>query len=173
MKMKNKLGIDIGKVIMEPVNSGSEDTTFISGSYEDAMKTMPSPGAIERISQLVEIFEGRVYLVSKCGKRVRALTNDWLSHWNFFEKTKINPEHLYYCFKRDEKAPICENLGITHFIDDRLDCLEPMKNIVSYRYLFGEQIYDSIFPEEIIRALNWDETFEKIIKHVEIARDQY
>lgn len=44
-----------------------------------------------------------------------------------------------FCRERPQKAPICAELGITHFIDDRADVLEPMCGIVANRFLFGPQ----------------------------------
>jgi hypothetical protein len=75
--------------------------------------------------------------VSKCGKRVEARTRTWLAQRRFFAVTGIDPAHLLFCRTRPEKAPICERLGITCFVDDRLDVLASMQGIVASRLLFG------------------------------------
>jgi hypothetical protein len=93
----------------------------------------------EVVPALVRRFEGRVWIVSKCGQRVRERTLEWFEHHRFFERTGIDPRNVRFCFKRPEKAVHCRQLGITHFIDDRADVLEAMTGIVPNRYLFGPQ----------------------------------
>lgn len=74
---KNRLGIDIGKVIMSPVIGGKADTSFLSGGIEQAMQTPPSLGAFSNISILVKAFSGRVWLISKAGHNVQRKTILW------------------------------------------------------------------------------------------------
>ena len=132
------LGIDIGRVIIGPVDDdGHADTSFLSGTPERAMSTPPAPGAFDSITRLCRAFDGAVWLVSKCGINVQNKTRRWLSHWGFWDTTGIAPGHLRFCLRRPEKAQHCLELGITHFIDDRLDVLEAMQAIVPHLYLFG------------------------------------
>jgi hypothetical protein len=92
------LGIDIGRVIISAADSsGQSDTAFLSGSDERALETPPSPGAFEAITELVPAFEGRVWLVSKCGPRIQALTRRWLERQGFFRRTGLPPEQLRFC----------------------------------------------------------------------------
>ncbi len=49
----------------------------------------------------------------------------------------------------------CRELGITHFIDDRADVLEPMADIVPNRYLFGPQ--RGRIPAGMRHAMTWRE----------------
>src|ERR1043165_5847872 len=116
------LGIDIGRVIISAADSsGRSDTAFLSGDDERALETPPSPGAFEAITELVQAFEGRVWLVSQCGPRIPALTRRWLERQGFFSRTGLSPEQLRFCLKRPEKREHCEAIGATHFVDDRLD----------------------------------------------------
>lgn len=41
--------------------------------------------------------------------------------------------------ERRDKALHCHELGVTHFIDDRLDVLEHLRGFVPGLYLFGHQ----------------------------------
>ena len=79
-----------------------------------------------------------VYLISKCSKTVEAKTRNWLEINNFYKVTGLSPDRVYFCSKRSEKAPIADSLGITHFIDDRLEVLSYMIN-VPHKYLFNPQ----------------------------------
>jgi hypothetical protein len=134
------LGIDIGRVIISATDSsGRSDTAFLSGSEERALKTRPSPGAFEAITELVQAFQGRVWLVSKCGPRIQALTRLWLERQDFFACTGLASERVLFCLKRSEKREHCAAIGATHFVDDRLDVLTHLVGLVPHLYWFGHQ----------------------------------
>ncbi|QSI33649.1 hypothetical protein GNX71_30425 [Variovorax sp. RKNM96] len=134
-----KLGIDIGRVLIAPEGANGADTSFIGGSMDDALRTPPYEGMFDAVAPLVARFEGRVWLVSKCGPSVQAKSRAWLQHHRFFERTGIAPGNLRFCLQRPQKADHCRELGITHFIDDRSDVLRHLEGIVPHRYLFGPQ----------------------------------
>lgn len=134
-----KLGIDVGRVLISPGESRKPDTSFIGGSLEAALDTPPYDDMFDVVPALVERFGGAVWIVSKCGPRIQERTLRWFGHHRFFERTGIRPDRVRFCLQRPEKAVHCRELGITHFIDDRVDVLEPMAGIVPLRYLFGPQ----------------------------------
>jgi hypothetical protein len=134
-----RLGIDIGRVLIAAEGTDGADTSFIGGSLEDALNTPPYEGMFEAVAPLVDRFEGRVWLVSKCGPSVQAKSRAWLRHHRFFERTGIPPGNLRFCLQRPQKADHCRELRITHFIDDRTDVLHHLEGIVPNRYLFGPQ----------------------------------
>lgn len=134
--MKEKLGIDIGGVIMDRANDGT-DTSFFSANY---LQTTEVRGASEAIHRLVtERFGEDVFLISKCGVRVATKTLHWLDHRRFYATTGIKQEHVHFCRERHEKAGICEELGITHFVDDRLEVLSHL-TMVGTLYLFQSRL---------------------------------
>jgi hypothetical protein len=53
-KEMQRIGIDIGRVIIGPVIHGREDTSFLGSRLEDALETPPAEGAIEGVAELVE-----------------------------------------------------------------------------------------------------------------------
>jgi hypothetical protein len=135
-----KLGIDIGRVLIAPdAADGRADTSFIGGSMETALATPPYEGMFEVVPELVELFGGRVWLVSKAGPRVQEKTRQWLDLHRFFERTGIEPSNLRFCLERPQKALHCRELAITHFIDDRADVLACLEGVVPHRFLFGPQ----------------------------------
>lgn len=135
-----RLGIDIGRVLIAPdAADGRADTSFIGGSLEAALATPPYEGMFDTVPDLVERFDGQVWLVSKAGPRVQEKTRHWLRHHRFFERTGIAADHLRFCLERPQKAQHCRELAITHFIDDRSDVLEHLEGVVHHRYLFGPQ----------------------------------
>jgi hypothetical protein len=152
-----RLGVDIGRVIIE---GDGPDTSFVGGSEEEALRAPEVRGAFEALTRLRPHFGGRIWLVSKCGKRVEARTRLWLARRRFFETTGIDAEHLVFCRARPEKAPICEALGITCFVDDRWDVLAAMAGVVPHRILFGAEVA----PEGgVIPAATWERAESRIL----------
>ncbi|MEM7156461.1 MAG: hypothetical protein AAF799_26655 [Myxococcota bacterium] len=161
------VGIDIGRVLISP-GDGRADTSFLSGSEADAMRTPPSPGAFDVVTALVTHFRGRAWLVSKCGPRIQERSRRWLAHHRFFERTGMPPSQLRFCRKRGDKAPICAQLGLDAFIDDRPDVLRPMEGIVPWRFLFGPQKRPGV-PQGIIAVRDWDDVATELLP---LAREQ-
>ena len=152
------LGVDVGRVLISAAVAGSTaDTSFLTGSFERAMETPPSAGLFEALPALVDHCHGQVWLVSKAQPRTQERTRAWLHRHHFFERTGIDPGHLRFCLKRWEKADHARELGMTHFIDDRLDVLDYLRGIVPHRYLFGPQDPDVRVPPGITRLPSWPE----------------
>lgn len=150
------LGIDIGRVLISPWHADGADTSFIGGSLKDALDTPPYEGMFDAVAPLVAKFEGRAWLVSKCGPSVQAKSRAWLAHHRFFERTGIAPGHLRFCLQRPQKADHCRELGITHFIDDRADVLQHLKGWVPNRYLFGPQA-QAVADAQLVLLPTWQD----------------
>ncbi|MEV4351155.1 hypothetical protein AB0J83_42400 [Actinoplanes sp. NPDC049596] len=151
--MRN-LGVDIGRVIIDGGGPGGADTQFFSGDTTRMLATPAVPGAFETLARLVPLFD-QVWLISKCGERVQRRTRLWLDHHEFATRTGIPRDHLRFCLKRPDKAIHCAELGITHFIDDKLDVHEALRGIVPYRYLFGPQTVTP--PTWVTPTADWTE----------------
>ena len=119
------------------------------------MDTPPMPGALATIAALVEAYQGRVHLVSKCGPRVAARTRRWLAAWHVFELTGLPPGQLHFCRQRADKAPICARLGVQAFVDDRGDVLRHLRGIVPWRYRFGGAGRRGLPDAEVIAVADW------------------
>jgi hypothetical protein len=159
-EIKMRLGIDFGKVIIGPIVNGKADTSFLGNSFKKAMQTPPSENAFESVADLVGVFSGEVWIVSKCGQSVQNKTKAWLKQRDFYAATGFDKTKIRFCIKRPEKASICKQLKITHFIDDRLDVLEPMRGIVNNLYLFGEQSCE--IPSWVVPVPDWRSTVATI-----------
>ncbi|MEV0724531.1 hypothetical protein AB0I37_17350 [Micromonospora purpureochromogenes] len=124
-----RLGVDVGGVIIE-LSDGNEDTSFFGDNY---LRTPPLDGVFEALAALVPLFD-EMYVVSKCAEPTEQRTRDWLAHHDFHARTGIGPERLRFCRTRPEKGPIAAELGLTHFVDDRLEVLSHL-DTVPHRYL--------------------------------------
>ena len=159
-----RLGIDVGRVLISPGDDTKPDTSFIGRSDAEALETPPYVGMFEVVPALVDRFEGNVWIVSKCGDRIQARTMQWFSHHRFFERTGIDPGHVRFCRKRPDKAVICRELAITHFVDDRADVLECMVGIVPNLYLFGPQ------TERVARSMRHVKTWRDVARVILAGR---
>lgn len=156
-----KLGIDIGRVIIAPDAGDSADTSFIAGPLAAALATPPYPGMFDALPQLVQLFSGQAWLVSKCGPSVQAKTLRWLEHHGFHERCGIAADNVRFCLQRPQKADHCRELGITHFIDDRSDVLQHLAGIVPRRYLFGPQRAANTVPG-LMPCIDWPAALERV-----------
>ncbi|MDP4012079.1 MAG: hypothetical protein Q8R00_00525 [Candidatus Nanoarchaeia archaeon] len=153
-----KLGVDIGGVIIDRIND-SKDTSFFSDNY---LNTTAVPGAFEYLSKLNKgIFKDKLFIVSKCGENNQRKSLEWMTHTGFYEITGIPKERLHFCRERSGKGPICAKIGITHFIDDRLEVLKYMIDYVDNLYLFKPQESEikgwEGFLNYVKRVNNWKE----------------
>lgn len=160
--MKNGiLGIDVGGVIIKNADNDA-DTSFMGKNY---LATPAMSDALSTISRLSEMFD-QVVLVSKCGTTVQAKTREWLAHHQFYEQTHVDPADVHFCRERHEKAPICEQLGVTHFVDDRLEVLSYLKT-VPHRYLFcpnpKEVAKFERYLPEVQRVESWRELYDQLV----------
>jgi hypothetical protein len=170
-ELQPKLGIDFGRVINDGASHpDGDDTAFLSGDYETAMRTPAMPGAYETIARLTTLFGGHVWIVSKCGERIQERTVQWLDHNDFWAKTGMSPENTRFCRQRPEKAVHCKRLGITHFVDDRRDVLGHMRGVVKHLYLFGNQKSEP--PEWVTPTPAWRDVEVAVIQETAAAPRQ-
>jgi len=161
------LGVDIGGVIIDRVNDGS-DTSFFGDNY---LATTACPGVFDSLARLGKYrFGTQIYLVSKCGRRTQDRSLEWLAHHRFFERTGIPPGNVRFCRERSGKRAIAAELGLTHDVDDRLEVLGYLVGITASLHLYRPQEkevqkYASFMPF-VRRAESWDEVEADIMAQV-------
>lgn len=158
--MKEVLGVDVGGVIIDRVNDGT-DTSFFGRNF---LLTTAVADVFDVLRQLNERFD-QIVLVSKCGQSTQDRTRQWLAHHNFYDRTGIAESDVYFCRERREKSPICQQLGVTHFIDDRLEVLGYLKT-VSNLYLFRPietevKRFSHLLPR-VKRVESWQEVLREL-----------
>lgn len=158
---RETLGVDIGGVIIDRVNDGT-DTSFFARNY---LRTTAVPGVFDALRQLVAgRFGNQIFLVSKCGEQVQERTLQWLEHHEVYERTGLARDHVRFCRERRQKAGICEQLGITHFVDDRLEVLGHLAT-VSHLYLFQPR------PDEVRKFARFLDRVRQVDSWGEILAD--
>jgi len=151
------LGIDIGGVISEHRN----DTRSAEADPEAYLRSPAVRDSCETIARLVaERFGDRVYFVSKCRWKMQLKTRLWLAEQKVYEATGIARDHVWFCLERHEKAEICKVLGVTHFVDDRLEILGSLVT-VPHKVLFRPKPHEveryKDFLPLVTRVESWNE----------------
>jgi len=152
-----RLGIDIGRVIIDgPAHRAGGDTAFFEGDEAAMLATPEMAGSVAAIERLVDLFAVRVWLVSKCGPRVQARTLRWLAGHDFYRRTGLPAANVRFCLTRPDKRIHCEQLDLTHFVDDHPEVHTAIRGWVDHQYFFGPQRWP--VPGYGTHARNWPET---------------
>jgi hypothetical protein len=149
-----KLGVDFGRVINDASSHPSgDDTSFLRGSEEETLATLEMAGSFASLKRLNGLFGGQVWIVSKAGQRIQENTERWLTHHSFYDATGIFADRVRFVRRRADKAAVCSELGITHFVDDRAEVLAYLVGIVPHLYLFGPQ--ENPAPSQMLPVATW------------------
>jgi len=140
------LGIDIGMVLIGERNLAvNVDDPGFPAAY---LAREEVDGAIEAVVRLArERFGGHVCVVSKRSRQTRPLAVRWLIDRHFFTRVGIGIDDVHFCETREGKAPICKALGVTHFVDNRLEVLSHLSTVPN-RYLINAE------EEEVARFVD-------------------
>lgn len=164
-----RLGIDIGRVIINgPAHPAGGDTAFFHGDEPTMLATPEMDGAVPAIARLTRLFGGRVWLVSKCGSRVQARTLRWLDSHDLYRRTGIPPDQVRFCRTRPEKRLHCQELALTHFVDDHPEVHAAICGTVDYQYFFGPQRQP--VPGYGIHAPTWPQLEQLIASSLTISQ---
>ena len=163
--MKDKaLGVDIGNVIINHRLTDKNDKTL----HEERYSTIPAgEGVYESLKRLnIEKFHGNIFLISKCTPWAEEKILAWLKDNDFYTKTGVKPENVFFCRERHEKDKICRDNNIAYFIDDRLEVLSHMVDTVSQLFLYQPDQaeideYRQFLPKVTI-VESWTEIVDKI-----------
>ena len=145
------LGVDVGGVLVDRIRADGSDTSFFSDRF---LETPAVAGAFDALARLGrERFGQQICIVSKCGPRTEEKTRLWLAQHKLLDALGLDAKALHFCRERRDKAPICKRLGVTHFIDDRMDVLVHLTS-VPHRFLFGPQ-ESGLNTEGVVRVKTW------------------
>ena len=164
MENEQALGVDIGNVIINHRLSDLDDKTL----HEERYSTIPaSEGVFEAMKTLNTYFSGQVYLISKCTPWAQEKILAWLSDNDFYNKTGVDSKNVHFVRERHEKDAICQKLGITNFIDDRLEVLSHMIKSTPNLFLFQPdkveiEEFKQFLPNVTVVA-DWKDVLGKII----------
>jgi hypothetical protein len=159
------LGIDIGGVIIDRVHEDRAGAPARDPGYACAM---PMDQAFDVIAQLrVRRFHERIWLVSRCDEALEPVLLEWLQRHDFFAVTGMADDHVHFCRQRRDKLAIARQLGLTHFIDDRLEVLGRLVGTVPHLYHFHSRAADvDRFPQIVphVRSTRrWSDVLSELL----------
>lgn len=161
-----RLGVDIGRVLIAGPERGPDgtlpgDTSFFDGDEAEMLATPEVEGAVGALARLVALFEGRVWLVSKCGPETQARTERWLEAHEIHRRTGLPRANVRYCPARPDKRGHCMDLELTHFVDDHPEVHEVIRGVVDHQYAFGPQ--QEAVPAHVHHTPTWADV-ERLIE---------
>lgn len=146
--------------------TNDSDTSLFGPDYLEAKAV---EGAFDGVRALVEgRFLKNVYLVSKCGSETQRRTRRWLEYHDFFASTGVPANHVQFCLQREGKVPICRRLGVTHFVDDRLEILGYLAdagvgNLFLFDPLDSEVKQHSAHLSKVNRTDDWESLLKALL----------
>jgi hypothetical protein len=155
------LGVDIGNVIIN--HRGQQDMSIDRKEYS----LIPAEsGVFEALNYLKRTTFPTIYLVSRCSSWAEESILEWLRANDFYTKTGIMRNQVYFCRERHQKAEVCLKLGITHFIDDRMEILSYLNGKVRNLYLFKPDLHEfDLFKNgsnKVDMIDGWDSFLKKV-----------
>jgi len=131
MDTKNKsevLGLDFADTIWREANS------FAGGVYDPFAVGFFDKDALPAVLQLSrERFNTNIWVVSKVRESDEEFVRDELERVHFWQQLGIAVPQIRFCREHADKAIICRELGVTHFVDDRPAVLVAMEGVVPVR----------------------------------------
>ena len=120
-----RIGIDIGGVLTR------EGDPRYRGSKDEWDESWEADGALDAVRKITQVFgPSNTFLVSKVrpGGRMHRRMELWLHETiNFCEATGLPKENIIFVRTVDGpqgKGVACEKLGISHFVDDKIEVLK-------------------------------------------------
>jgi hypothetical protein len=149
------LGVDCGDVIFYTWGGRVPDSL-------DSLRKIVRAGSFEKI-----------YIVSKANVVTRAMFLFRLGFLDFWNYTGISRANLFFVRHHEDKAGVSARLGITHFVDDRLEVLHYLRT-VPHRYALNPRRAKELacYPgtrEEVTVVGSWSELLPKIMSHTDPA----
>lgn len=136
-------------------------------TVDEYLTTAPLKDAPLAIKEMTKLFGNmNIFLISRCPKYAEKTITEWLNSNRLFNDPNLVSSNIYFCRKRIDKAVIAKRLQLTHFIDDRIDVLDAMKNIVANRILFtgGSNHHNTEIDENITVLDSWNSILEHITR---------
>jgi hypothetical protein len=155
-----RIGLDFGGVIVKPHHSNDAEDTSLKGTGQIEVA---HDGMLDGVRAMVTQTGGAVWIISKARPKMQEATRAWLNAVNFFSQTGMPPENLRFCLERSEKKGICEELAITHYVDDRIHIMQILRYSVPHLFMFGPNENRRFVPPWAAFATSWPELVGKVL----------
>jgi hypothetical protein len=138
-----KLGLDFGNVI----KLHGEEFPYNS---------------INGINDLRSVFGEDIYIISRVNNNIgEQYVRKFMEL--YYENFKIPQNKIFFCLEKREKGPIASRLEITHFVDDRPECLYYMNCHIFCMNPIEDDLKE--FPIDTI-VKNWGQVLREVRKTI-------
>jgi len=147
--MPLRLGLDYGGVLF------------------NALTGQPLEGALETLRQIVRSKKyEEIWIVSKPAIFSLRISLFWMNRADFWNITGIPKDHLRYVRQWKDKASVCQQFGITHFVDNRPAVLHRMTT-VEHRFVYNPALWEIMLYREELKNMtavhNWKELGQQLL----------
>ena len=154
------IGVDFGGVVACRPEACAHHVTELDPSL-----VPPISGSEQALVELLRLFGGRVWLISKASKPTQDWTRRWLKTHGFFGLGRLQREQVVFVGQSREKRDECLIHGITHFVDDQLGNLDLLRGAVDWLCLFGaESSAEDDSP--VLRVRGWESALRLVRESV-------
>ena len=159
------LGIDFGNVIIDHLGFGTTEDYFHHGDYN---LIPPVENALECLAELnrTGLFKNITVVYNATGVADMKISN-WLIAHRFCEITGIPAANIFRSTHGRNKLIYCQQHGITHFVDDRMEVLNPMIGIIPFLFLLNGQAQEIAGYQTELNKLNVADSWSTIISTIQ------
>ncbi len=152
--------VDIGGVLRDRRLDRPDTSRGSSATGSPAV-----PGALDAVRNLAELFEGRIFIISKAHSVARQEDlMQWLEGQGVLDV--VAADHVTFVARAHHKNSECERVAATHAIDDLLEPVLKKLTGVRHRiwFLGGSPPPTSMrCPRSAVACQTWDQ----VVRHVE------
>jgi len=105
------------------MNIGVDLGWTIKGVRMTGDRNKIAPDSFRVLKRLIDRGD-KIFIISKVNSEQKERAEKWLKDVRFFEETGINPDNLYFCFEKRDKAMFVKSLDIDVMIDDRAEVMK-------------------------------------------------
>lgn len=163
----NILGLDFGNVIRPAIPDGQHGSFDLpDNSYLDSPDF---PEAKKCLLEAKRHFD-EIHLISRSNDGRWDDRRKWLTHRGYDEIFELGKIH--FCLNYKDKAPICRDIGVTHFVDDNLSRVLLHLSTVPNLFWFRRDMTLDIehLPEIRVRkirvALSWPRLLPQLLRGI-------
>ncbi len=151
---------------------------------------MPTEGAVEALYLLSEMrFGPRIHLISQCDEETERTRWAWLRARGFFARTGVLPDHVHFCREPWQKAKVCVDLAVSHFVENRIAAMKHVNSVPNLylyhpdpaecavhpqfmRYVFDSDVHAPSETDNrpILLMREWDDAFVRKIASMPVFR---
>ena len=161
----DKIGIDLGNVIIDHIVFGTTTEYFFSGDYNLIPAVKDSLFSLAQLNQ--NRFRDNVFVIYNATDIADTKIISWLESHYFFSTTGIEVNKIIRIKDGRDKLSTCIENEINYFVDDRLEVLGILYPHVKNLFLLGGQSEEMLKYQDSIKkvrvVLDWNNLLKQLL----------